>query len=199
VGFSVAIVVTLVGVVLGLVSGFVAGIDAVLMRIMDAVMSIPTILLAIAFMALFGAGVTNAIIAIILPEVPRMARVVRGVTLSVRQRPFIEAAITNGAGPLRLLFRHVLPVTIAPLLVQSTYVFASAVLTEAILSFLGAGAPPAVPSWGNIISEGRTLFQVAPWVIIAPGLCLSALVLSVNTLGDAMRDLFDSKLNRQAD
>ncbi|MEC7762975.1 MAG: ABC transporter permease [Pseudomonadota bacterium] len=197
VGCVVAIFVTVIGVSIGLVSGFVQKLDPYIMRVMDAIMSIPTILLAIAFMAIFGAGVTNAIIAIILPEVPRMARVSRGVTLSIRERPYIEAAITNGARPFRLLWRHVLPVIVAPVLVQATYVFASAVLTEAILSFLGAGAPPEIPSWGNIISEGRTLFQVAPWVIIAPGICLSLLVLSVNTLGDGMRDLLDPKLKRQ--
>lgn len=198
VGASVTVAALLIGVTLGLLSGFVARVDAVLMRIMDAIMSIPTILLAIALMALFGAGVFNAIIAIIIPEVPRMARVVRGVTLSIRERPYIEAAITNGARPLRLLFRHVMPMTAGPMLVQATYVFSAAVITEAILSFLGAGAPPDVPSWGNIISEGRTLFQIAPWVVIAPGVCLSILVLTVNSLGDAIRDQLDPKLRREA-
>ncbi|MBN9306727.1 MAG: peptide ABC transporter permease [Devosia sp. 67-54] len=197
VGASVTVAALLIGVTLGLLSGFVARVDAVLMRIMDAIMSIPTILLAIALMALFGAGVFNAIIAIIIPEVPRMARVVRGVTLSIRERPYIEAAITNGARPLRLLFRHVMPMTAGPMLVQATYVFSAAVITEAILSFLGAGAPPDVPSWGNIISEGRTLFQIAPWVVIAPGVCLSILVLTVNSLGDAIRDQLDPKLRRE--
>ncbi|MEF2073764.1 ABC transporter permease [Consotaella aegiceratis] len=198
VGFAVATVVAVLGTALGLLAGFLPRVDAVLMRIMDAIMSIPTILLAIAFIALFGAGIVNVIIAMILPEVPRMARVVRGVTLSIRERPYIEAAITNGARPVRLLVRHVLPVAVAPLLVQDTYVFASAVITEAILSFLGAGAPPEIPSWGNIISEGRTLFLIAPWVIIAPGICLSALVLAINTLGDALRDLLDPRLKQQA-
>jgi len=197
VGASVTVAALLIGVTLGLLSGFVARVDAVLMRIMDAIMSIPTILLAIALMALFGAGVFNAIIAIIIPEVPRMARVVRGVTLSIRERPYIEAAITNGARPLRLLFRHVMPMTAGPMLVQATYVFSAAVITEAILSFLGAGAAPDVPSWGNIISEGRTLFQIAPWVVIAPGVCLSILVLTVNSLGDAIRDQLDPKLRRE--
>jgi peptide/nickel transport system permease protein len=197
VGACVTVIVLLIGVSLGLVSGFVARIDAILMRIMDAIMSIPTILLAIALMALFGAGVFNAVIAIIIPEVPRMARVVRGITLSIRERPYIEAAITNGARPLRLLFRHVLPMTAGPVLVQATYVFSSAVITEAILSFLGAGAPPDTPSWGNIISEGRTLFQIAPWVVIAPGVCLSLVVLTVNSLGDAIRDQLDPKLRRE--
>ena len=197
VGASVTVAALLIGVTLGLLSGFVARVDAVLMRIMDAIMSIPTILLAIALMALFGAGVFNAIIAIIIPEVPRMARVVRGVTLSIRERPYIEAAITNGARPLRLLFRHVMPMTAGPMLVQATYVFSAAVITEAILSFLGAGAPPDVPSWGNIISEGRTLFQIAPWVVIAPGVCLSILVLTVYSLGDAIRDQLDPKLRRE--
>lgn len=197
VGAAVMTATTLFGVLLGLVSGFLPQADRILMRLMDAIMAIPGILLAIAMLALFGAGILNVIIAITIPEIPRMARVVRGAVLTIRKQPYIEAAITNGARPHRLLLAHVLPGTVPAILVQASYVLASAVLTESILSFLGAGAPPEVPSWGNIISEGRVLLSVAPWVILAPGACIAALVLSVNLLGDAVRDEMDPRMRRQ--
>jgi len=197
VGIAVMIATTLAGVFLGLVSGFSPQVDKVLMRLMDAVMAIPAILLAIAMLALFGAGTVNVILAITIPEIPRMARVVRGAVLTIREQPYIEAAITNGARLPRLLVAHVLPGTVPAILVQASYVLAAAVLMESILSFLGAGAPPEVPSWGNIISEGRLLFTVAPWVVMAPGACIALLVLSVNLLGDALRDAMDPRMRRR--
>ena len=181
---------------IGLVAGFLKRWDSVLMRVMDAVMAIPGVLLAIALMSLFGADLRTVIVAISIPEIPRMARLVRGLTLSVRAQPYIQAAITNGARLPRLLLRHVLPNVSAAVLVQATYVFASAMILEAVLSFLGAGTPPDIPSWGNMLAEGRAYLQRAPWILAFPGLCLALLVLLVNVSGDAARDLLDPRLTR---
>jgi peptide/nickel transport system permease protein len=160
-------------------------------------MSIPPVLLAIALMALTKASVENVIVAITIAEVPRVTRLVRSVVLSLREQPFVEAAIASGSGFSRILIRHILPNTITPLLVQGTYICASAMITEAILSFIGAGTPPNIPSWGNIMAEGRALFQVAAYIILFPGLFLSLTVLAVNLLGDGLRDALDPRLARR--
>lgn len=196
VGVAVAVVTTLAGVAIGLVAGFLKRWDSVLMRAMDAVMAIPGVLLAIALMSLFGSDLRTVIVAISIPEIPRMARLVRGLTLSVRAQPYIQAAITNGARLPRLLLRHVLPNVSAAVLVQATYVFASAMILEAVLSFLGAGTPPDIPSWGNMLAEGRAYLQRAPWILAFPGVCLALLVLLVNVSGDAARDMLDPRLSR---
>jgi peptide/nickel transport system permease protein len=196
VGLAVALAATGVGVAIGLVAGFLKRWDSVLMRAMDAVMAIPGVLLAIALMSLFGSDLRTVIVAISIPEIPRMARLVRGLTLSVRAQPYIQAAITNGARLPRLLLRHVLPNVAAAVLVQATYVFASAMILEAVLSFLGAGTPPDIPSWGNMLAEGRAYLQRAPWILAFPGACLALLVLLVNVSGDAARDSLDPRLSR---
>jgi peptide/nickel transport system permease protein len=197
VGLSVAIVSTLIGLFFGLITGFVRLADSIIMRVMDGLMSIPPVLLAIALMALTKASVENVIAAIAIAEVPRVTRLVRSVVLTLREQPFVEAAIASGSGFSRILIRHILPNTVTPLLVQGTYICASAMITEAILSFIGAGTPPNIPSWGNIMAEGRALFQVAAYIILFPGLFLSLTVLAVNLLGDGMRDALDPRLARR--
>jgi peptide/nickel transport system permease protein len=197
VGLSVALLSTAVGLFIGLVSGFNRAIDAVVMRIMDGLMSIPPILLAIALMALTRASIENVIIAISIAEVPRVSRLVRSVVLSLREQPFVEAARATGTRSWLILGRHILPNTMAPLIVQATYICASAIIIEAILSFLGAGTPPTVPSWGNIIAEGRTFFLVAAYIILIPGIFLSVTVLAVNLVGDGLRDALDPRLARR--
>jgi len=167
------------------------------MRVMDGIMAIPSILLAIALITLTRPGLGIVIVAIVIPEVPRIVRVVRAVVLSIRSQPYIESAIAGGTRNTRLLLRHVMPNTLAPLIVQSTYVCASAMLIEAGLSFLGAGVPPEVPSWGNIIAQGRTFFQIAPWTILIPGAFLALTVLAVNLRGDGLRDRLDPRLARR--
>jgi len=194
VGILVAVVVTLVGVTIGLLSGFLRRLDSIVMRVMDGIMAIPGVLLAIALMSLFGSSLQNVVIAISIPEIPRMARLVRSAVLSIREQPYIDAAITNGTKLPRLLWRHVLPNTVAPVLVQATYVFASAMILEAVLSFLGAGTPPEVASWGNMMAEGRQYLQRAPWMTAFPGVLLAFLVLTVNVVGDALRDAIDPRL-----
>ena len=161
------------------------------------ILAIPSILLAIALITLTRPGLGIVIVAIVIPEVPRVVRVVRSVVLSIRGQPYIESAIAGGTRNAKLLWRHVLPNTLAPLIVQSTYVCASAMLIEAGLSFLGAGVPPEVPSWGNIIAQGRTFFQIAPWTILIPGGFLALTVLAVNLLGDGLRDRLDPRLARR--
>jgi peptide/nickel transport system permease protein len=191
VGIAVAILSTVLGLALGMLTGFVRWIDAILMRVMDGLMSIPPVLLAIALMALTKASIENVIFAITLSEVPRVTRLVRSLVLTLREQPFVEAATAAGTGIPRTLVRHILPNTVAPLIVQATYICASAMITEAILSFIGAGTPPNIPSWGNIMAEARSLIQVAPTILLFPGLFLSLTVLSVNLLGDGMRDALD--------
>jgi len=197
VGLAVALFSTLVGLAIGLVTGYIRWLDAIVMRIMDGLMAIPSVLLAIALMALTTASIQNVVLAITLAEVPRVVRLVRSLVLSLREQPYVEAAIAAGTTLPRILARHILPNTVAPLLVQATYVCASAMITEAILSFIGAGTPPNIPSWGNIMAEARSLFQIAGYLILFPGLCLSITVLAVNLLGDGMRDALDPRLARR--
>lgn len=194
VGFSVAILASVAGLAIGLFSGFVRWADGIVMRVIDGMMSIPPILLAIALMALTRGSVGNVIIAITIAEIPRVARLVRSVVLSLREQPYVEAAISNGARVPRIIFKHILPNTIAPMTVQATYICASAMIIEAILSFIGAGVPPATPSWGNIMAEGRALWQVRPHIVFFPALFLSITVLAVNLLGDGLRDSLDPRL-----
>jgi peptide/nickel transport system permease protein len=197
VGFSVAIAASLIGLAVGLLCGFYRAVDAIAMRIMDGIMAIPSILLAIALITLTRPGLWVVIAAIVIPEVPRIVRLTRSVVLSLRAQPFIEAAIAGGTRTPRLLLRHILPNTLAPLIVQSTYIAASAILTEAGLSFLGVGVPPEIPSWGNIIAQGRSFFLIAPWSILIPGAFLAVMVLGVNMLGDGLRDRLDPRLARR--
>jgi len=194
VGFAVAALASVGGMVIGLISGFVRPLDSVLMRIMDGVMAIPAILLAIALMALTQGSVSNVIIAITVSQVPQVARLVRGMVLSLREQPFVEAAITAGTRTPVLIWRHIVPNTLAPVIVQATYVCASAMIIEAILDFIGAGTPPVVPSWGNIMAEGRALWQVKPFIVFFPAFFLSVTVLAVNLLGDGLRDALDPRL-----
>jgi peptide/nickel transport system permease protein len=197
VGFAVAIFASLVGLVIGLVSGYLRAIDGTVMRIMDGMMSIPPILLAIALMALTRASVQNVILAITIAEIPRVSRLVRGVVLSLREQPYVEAAITAGTSTPRIILRHILPNTMAPLTVQATYICASAMITESILSFIGAGTPPIIPSWGNIMADGRTLWQVKPYIVFFPAIFLSVTVLAVNLLGDGLRDALDPRMAKR--
>jgi peptide/nickel transport system permease protein len=196
-GTLVMLLTTVLGVVLGVLAGFFRQLDALLMRFMDGVMAIPGILLAIALMSLFGSSLQNVVVAITVVEAPRMARVVRSSVLVLREQPYVEAAITLGTRLPRLLIREILPNVAGPVLVQATYVFASAMVVESILSFLGAGTPPTVPSWGNMLAEGRQYLQRAPWIAAFPGLLLATLILTVNVLGDALRDALDPKLSRR--
>ena len=197
VGLSVAVLSLLFGLAIGLVRGFIRWLDAIVMRIMDGLMSIPPVLLAIALMALTRASIENVILAITLAEVPRVVRLVRSLVLALREEPYVEAAMAAGTSLPRILVRHILPNTVAPLLVQGTFVCASAMITEAILSFIGAGTPPNIPSWGNIMAEARSLFQIAGYLLLFPGIFLSLTVLAVNMLGDGMRDALDPRLARR--
>jgi peptide/nickel transport system permease protein len=194
VGLSVALLATFAGLAIGLVSGFVRWADSIIMRIMDGLMSIPPILLAIALMALTRGSVRNVIMSITIAEIPRVSRLVRGVVLSLREQPYIDAAIACGTRTPMIILRHILPNTLAPLLVQATYVCASAMIVEAILSFIGAGTPPTIPSWGNIMAEGRALWQVKPFLVFFPAAFLSITVLAVNLVGDGLRDALDPRM-----
>jgi peptide/nickel transport system permease protein len=197
VGFAVAILASLVGLVIGLISGYLRMLDGIIMRIMDGVMSIPPILLAIALMALTRASVQNVILAITIAEIPRVCRLVRGVVLTLREQPYVEGAIAAGTSTPRIILRHILPNTVAPLTVQATYICASAMITESILSFIGAGTPPIIPSWGNIMADGRALWQVKPYIILFPAIFLSLTVLAVNLLGDGLRDALDPRMAKR--
>ncbi len=197
VGLLVAVASAFIGLALGLVCGYFKRVDGIVMRVMDGLMAIPSILLAIALITLTRPGLAIVITAIVIPEVPRVVRVVRSIVLSIRAQPYVESAIAGGTRGARLLTRHILPNTLAPLIVQGTYVCASAMLIEAGLSFLGAGVPPEVPSWGNIIAQGRSFFQIAPWTILIPGAFLALTVLAVNLLGDGLRDRLDPRLARR--
>ncbi|CAB3866118.1 ABC transporter permease [Achromobacter anxifer] len=196
-GLGAALVSVTIGLVIGVIAGWFRSLDGLIMRTMDAIMAIPGILLAIALVSVTGASITTVLVAITIPEIPRVVRLVRGQILTVRGEPYVEAALALGTPLPLLLWRHMVPSTIAPLTVQGTYVFASAMLTEAILSFLGAGIPPEIASWGNIMSEGRMYFRMLPGLILFPGLFLSLTVLSVNILGDALRDALDPKMVRR--
>lgn len=197
VGLTVALIAVVSGALIGLIAGYFPRVDAVIMRVMDGIMAIPAILLAIALVALMGSSVLVVIIAISIPEVPRVCRLVRSVVLSVRNLPFVEAARSNGTRVPKLLRRHILPSTVAPLIVQATYICASAILTEAGLSFLGAGTPPEIPTWGNMIASSRLFLMLAPWTVFAPGICLALVVLAVNLLGDGLRDRLDPRISRR--
>jgi peptide/nickel transport system permease protein len=197
VGVAAAVIATGVGLLIGLVSGYSRIADAVLMRVMDGLMSIPTILLAIALMAVVKASLSTVVVAIAVVEVPRVVRLVRGVVLSVRGQPYVEAAVVAGSGFVTILARHILPNTLAPVVVQATYICAAAILIESLLSFLGAGTPPEVASWGNIMAEGRTYFLVAPWIIFSPGIVLAFTVLAINLVGDGVRDMLDPRFARR--
>ena len=197
VGISVALLTTVFGIAIGLTTGFVRWMDAIMMRVMDGLMSIPPVLLAIALMALTRASIQNVIVAITLAETPRVVRLVRSLVLTLREEPYVQAAVAAGTTLPRILWRHILPNIVAPLLVQATYVCASAMITEAILSFIGAGTPPNIPSWGNIMAEGRSMFGLANYLIFFPGICLSLTVLAVNLMGDGLRDALDPRLARR--
>ncbi len=194
VGITVAVLASVIGLAIGLFAGFVRWADGVVMRAIDGMMSIPPILLAIALMALTRGSVGNVIIAITIAEIPRVARLVRGVVLSLREQPYVEAAVACGAKAPRIIVKHILPNTIAPMMVQATYICASAMIVEAILSFIGAGIPPATPSWGNIMADGRALWQIRPHIVLFPALFLSLTVLAVNLLGDGLRDSLDPRI-----
>jgi peptide/nickel transport system permease protein len=197
VGFSVAVLASLAGLVIGIFSGFLRWADALVMRVMDGLMSIPPILLAVALMALTRGSVGNVIVAITIAEVPRVARLVRGVVLSLREQPYVDAAVAAGTRTPMIMLRHILPNTLAPLTVQATYICASAMIIEAILSFIGAGVPPTIPSWGNIMAEGRALWQVKPYIVFIPAIFLSVTVLAVNLLGDGLRDALDPRMAKE--
>ena len=194
VGLSVALLATFAGLTIGLVSGFVRWADSIIMRVMDGLMSIPPILLAVALMALTRGSVGNVIMAITVAEIPRVSRLVRGVVLSLREQAYVDAAIASGTRAPMIILRHILPNTLAPMLVQATYVCASAMIVESILSFIGAGTPPTIPSWGNIMAEGRALWQVKPFIVFFPAAFLSVTVLAVNLLGDGLRDALDPRM-----
>jgi len=197
VGFAVAFFASVIGLTIGLISGFVRWADAIIMRIMDGLMSIPSILLAIALMALTRGSVGNVILAITIAEIPRVSRLVRGVVLSLREQPYVDAAVASGTSTPRIILRHILPNTLAPLTVQATYICASAMIAESILSFIGAGTPPIIPSWGNIMAEGRALWQVKPYIVFFPAIFLSLTVLAVNLLGDGLRDALDPRMAKR--
>ena len=197
VGVSVSICAIAIGMVIGLVSGYVRWADGIIMRIMDGLMAIPGILLAIALVSIWRAGLITVIFAIVVPDVPRVVRLVRSIVLTVREEPYVEGAISVGTPTWVLLFRHILPNTVAPLIVQGTFLAAAAILAEAALSFLGIGIPPEIPSWGNIMAEGRTLFRVFPHNILYPGIFLAFTVLAINIMGDGLRDTLDPKMSKK--
>ena len=197
VGFSVAAVASVVGLFIGLMAGFIRIIDSVVMRVMDGLQSIPGILLAIALMALTRASVQNVVVAIAVTQVPPVARLVRSVVLSLREQPYVEAAVAAGTPVWKIILKHILPNTLAPVIVQATFICASAMITEATLSFIGAGTPPIIPSWGNIMAEGRALWQVKPYIVFFPAAFLSVTVLAVNLLGDGLRDALDPRLAKR--
>ncbi|ASV88364.1 binding-protein-dependent transport system inner membrane component family protein (plasmid) [Ochrobactrum quorumnocens] len=197
IGIGAAIVSIFLGLVIGLIAGFSRIADAIIMRVMDSLMAIPSILLAIALIALNGPSIGSVLAAITIPEIPRVVRLVRSIVLSAREEPYIEAALSLGSSMPKIIWQHLMPNTLAPLTVQATYVCASAILTEAILSFLGAGISTEIPTWGNIMAEGRLYFQLKPSLIFWPGLLLSLCILSINLLGDTARDLLDPRLKKR--
>ena len=197
VGISVAVLSIVFGLVIGLLAGVLRWVEAIVMRLLDGLMAIPAILLAIALVSLFNASVGIVIIAIVIPEIPRVVRLVRSVVLATREQPFVEAAVAGGAPTWKILIRHILPPTIPPLIVQATYICASAILVEAGLSFLGAGTPPEIPTWGNMIAADRLYLGRAPWCIFWPGIALALVVLAVNLVGDGLRDRLDPRIARR--
>jgi peptide/nickel transport system permease protein len=197
IGVTVAILAVTVGLFIGLIAGYIRWLDGPIMRIMDGLMAIPAILLAMGVVSLSRAGLVAVVIAIVVPDIPRVVRLVRATVLTIREEPYVEAAITVGTPTPKLLVRHVLPNTVAPLIVQGTFICASAILVEAILSFLGIGIPPETPTWGNIMAEGRSLFRVYPHNIFYPGVCLAIAVLAINMLGDGLRDTLDPRFAKR--
>jgi peptide/nickel transport system permease protein len=197
IGLTVAVLAVSVGLFIGLIAGYIRWLDGLIMRVMDGLMAIPAILLAMGVVSLSRAGLVAVVIAIVIPDIPRVVRLVRATVLSIREEPYVEAAITVGTPTPTLLVRHVLPNTIAPLIVQGTFICASAILIEAILSFLGIGIPPETPTWGNIMAEGRTLFRIYPHNIFYPGVCLALAVLAINVLGDGLRDTLDPRFAKR--
>jgi len=197
VGLLAALLALAFGVVAGLSAGYLRWVDGVLMRFMDGLMAIPAILIAIALVALWRASLTTVIVAIAIPEIPRVTRLVRSLVLSIREEPYVEAAVSLGTPTWKIMFKHILPNTVAPLIVQGTYIAASAILLEAILSFLGVGLPPDIPTWGNIMAEGRVQFNEFPHNVFFPGLFLAVTVLAVNILGDGLRDTLDPKMAKR--
>ncbi|MFO1162862.1 MAG: ABC transporter permease [Reyranellaceae bacterium] len=197
VGTAVALVAVAIGTMIGLVSGYIRWADGIIMRIMDGLMAIPGILLAIALVSIWRTGLITVVFAIVVPDVPRVVRLVRSIVLTVREEPYVEGAISVGTPTWVLMFRHILPNTVAPLIVQGTFLAAAAILVEAALSFLGIGIPPEIPSWGNIMAEGRTLFRVFPHNILYPGIFLALTVLAINIMGDGLRDTLDPKMSKK--
>ncbi|WP_332117060.1 ABC transporter permease [Azorhizobium caulinodans] len=193
VGFAVAFFASLGGLAIGLIAGYVRWLDSLVMRVMDSLMSIPPILLAVSLMAITRGSVGNVILAITVAEIPRVSRLVRGVVLSLREQPYVDGAIASGTRTPMIILRHILPNTLAPMTVQATYICGSAMIVEAILSFIGAGTPPNIPSWGNIMAEGRALWQVKPFIVFFPAAFLSVTVLAVNLMGDGLRDMLDPR------
>ena len=197
VGLAAALLALLFGVVCGLSAGYIRWLDGLVMRVMDGIMAIPAILIAIAVVALWRASLPSVVIAIAIPEIPRVTRLVRALVLSIREEPYVEAAVSLGTPTAKIMFGHILPNTIAPLLVQGTYICAFAILLEAILSFLGVGLPPDIPTWGNIMAEGRVQFVAYPHNVFLPGVFLAITVLAVNILGDGLRDTLDPKMAKR--
>lgn len=198
-GISVALLAVFFGTVAGLLSGYFRWVDAVMMRVMDGFMSIPAILFAISLIAMFGNALVIVVTAIAIPSIPRIARLVRSVVLSVREEPYVEAAIALDTPVWKILLRHILPNATAPLIVQGIYVCAEAILVEAILSFLGVGMPVEAATWGNIMAEGRSQFNAYPHMVLLPGIFLVLTILSVNILGDGLRDSLDPKFSKRSD
>lgn len=194
VAVAVAAISLVIGIFIGVVAGYFRKLDMFIMRVMDGMMAIPNILLAIALMAAFKGGLVTVIAAIVIPEVPRVVRLVRALVLGIRNQPYIEAAVAMGTRTHKMLFMHVLPNLFAPLMVQATFIAASAIITEAVLSFLGVGIPPQLPSWGNIMADGRNYLSIAFHIILFPGIFLATTVLAVNMVGDCLRDMLDPKL-----
>jgi peptide/nickel transport system permease protein len=197
IGVTVAVLSVVVGLTIGLIAGYIRWLDGFIMRIMDGLMAIPAILLAMGVVSLSRAGLVAVVIAIVIPDIPRVVRLVRSIVLSIREEPYVEAAITVGTPTPTLLVRHVLPNTVAPLIVQGTFICGSAILIEAVLSFLGIGIPPETPTWGNIMAEGRSLFRIYPHNIFYPGVFLAFAVLAINMLGDGLRDTLDPRFAKR--
>ena len=197
VGILCALVAVSIGIACGLLSGYLRWLDGILMRVMDGIMAIPAILVAISLVALWRGSVATVVVAIAIPEIPRVTRLVRSLVLTIREEPYVEAAIALGTPTWKILLGHILPNCVAPLVVQGTYVCAFSILVEAILSFLGVGLPPDIPTWGNVMAEGRTQFNDYPHNIFFPGLFLAATVLAVNMLGDGLRDTLDPKMAKR--
>ena len=198
VGMATALVALAFGITLGLLAGFLRWLDGPLMRVMDGLMAIPAILIAIALVAMWRGSLSTVVVAIAIPEIPRVVRLVRSLVLTIREEPYVEAAISLGTPTWKIMLRHILPNTVAPLVVQGTFICAAGILTEAALSFLGVGLPPDIPTWGNVMAEGRGQFNEYPHNIFFPGIFLAVTVLAVNMLGDGLRDTLDPKMAKRA-